>query len=35
VDADTAAAGLLARLDGLDMSNSGGFWHANGEALSW
>ena len=35
VDTDTAAAGLLARLDELDMSNSGGFWHANGEALSW
>lgn len=35
VDADTAAAGLLARLDELEISNSGGFWHANGEALSW
>lgn len=35
VDAGTAAAGLLARLDELDLSNSGGFWHANGEALSW
>ncbi len=35
VDTDTAAAGLLARLDELDLSNSGGFWHASGEALSW
>ena len=35
VDPDQAAAGLLARLDELNLSNSGGFWHANGEALSW
>jgi NAD(P)-dependent dehydrogenase (short-subunit alcohol dehydrogenase family) len=32
---DQAASGLLARLDELDMSNTGGFWHANGEVLSW
>ena len=26
---------LLQRLDDLDMDSSGGFWHANGEALPW
>lgn len=30
-----AAAGLLARLDALDLASSGGFWHANGESLPW
>ena len=30
-----AASGLIARIDGLDMSNSGTFWHANGEVLPW
>jgi NAD(P)-dependent dehydrogenase (short-subunit alcohol dehydrogenase family) len=35
VNAEQAAAGLLARLDELTMETSGGFWHANGEALSW
>lgn len=35
VDADHAAAGLLARLDKLTLETSGGFWHANGDALSW
>lgn len=35
VDADEAAAGLLARMDSLSMDNSGSFWHANGERLPW
>ena len=35
VDPEQAASGLLARLDELNLSNSGGFWHAKGEALSW
>lgn len=35
VDAATAAAGLLQRLDELDLQHSGGFWHANGQALPW
>ncbi len=35
VNAEQAAAGLLARLDELTMDTSGGFWHANGETLSW
>jgi len=30
-----AAAGLIARIDGLDNSNTGTWWHANGETLPW
>ena len=30
-----AAAGLIARMDGLSMDNTGSFWHANGETLPW
>jgi NAD(P)-dependent dehydrogenase (short-subunit alcohol dehydrogenase family) len=30
-----AAAGLIARMDGLSMDNTGTFWHANGEVLPW
>ena len=33
--ADEAAAGLIARLDELDLARSGTFWHANGSALPW
>lgn len=35
IDAPESAAGLLARIDELNLANSGGFWHANGETLSW
>ena len=35
VDADHAAAGLVARLDALTPANSGSFWHANGDILPW
>ncbi len=35
IDADESAAGLLARIDELNLSNSGGFWHTNGDALAW
>ena len=35
VDADHAAAGLIARLDALTPANSGSFWHANGDILPW
>ncbi len=35
IDVDEAAAGLLARIDGLDATNSGSFWHSNGEELPW
>ena len=30
-----SAAGLIARLDELDLDNSGGFWHAEGYKLPW
>ena len=35
VSADTAAERLAARIEELDMSNTGSFWHANGEELPW
>jgi NAD(P)-dependent dehydrogenase (short-subunit alcohol dehydrogenase family) len=35
VEPEQAAANLLARLDGLDLSASGSFLHANGEPLPW
>ncbi|MGQ0618732.1 MAG: SDR family oxidoreductase [Panacagrimonas sp.] len=35
VDPDTAARGLIARLDELNMETTGTFRHANGEALPW
>ena len=35
VGPETAAAGLIARMDELNLGNTGGFWHANGEALPW
>ena len=35
VSAQAAAVGLMDRLDGLNMANSGTFWHANGEVLPW
>lgn len=35
VDAKHAAAGLIARMNDLNLSNSGGFWHAEGEQLPW
>lgn len=30
-----AAANLIARIDGLNMEQSGTFWHANGDPLPW
>lgn len=30
-----AAAGIIARIDELDLETSGGFWHQNGERLPW
>lgn len=35
VTPEQAAANLLARIDQLGIAESGSFWHANGEALSW
>ena len=32
---EQSVKGLLARIDGLTMANSGSFWHANGELLPW
>jgi NAD(P)-dependent dehydrogenase (short-subunit alcohol dehydrogenase family) len=32
---DEAAAGLIERLDQLDLAHSGCFWHANGSDLPW
>jgi len=35
IDADGSVAGLLQRIDELNLENSGSFWHANGEMLPW
>jgi NAD(P)-dependent dehydrogenase (short-subunit alcohol dehydrogenase family) len=35
VEPEEAAAGLLARIDELNLETSGGFWHQNGESLPW
>ena len=35
ISPEQAVEGLLARIDGLTMANSGSFWHANGELLPW
>ena len=35
VSTEEAVAGLTARINALDLSNSGTFWHANGEILPW
>jgi NAD(P)-dependent dehydrogenase (short-subunit alcohol dehydrogenase family) len=35
VDPDESAAGLIARIDELDLASSGSFWHANGDRLPW
>ena len=35
IDADESAAGLVARIDGLTMANTGSFWHSNGDPLPW
>jgi NAD(P)-dependent dehydrogenase (short-subunit alcohol dehydrogenase family) len=35
VEPAQAAAGLIARLDELTLGTTGGFWHANGQALPW
>lgn len=32
---DVAAKGLADRIEELNMENTGGFWHSNGEALPW
>lgn len=35
IDPDEAAEGLIKRVDELDMSRTGTFWHSNGEELPW
>jgi NAD(P)-dependent dehydrogenase (short-subunit alcohol dehydrogenase family) len=35
VNPDESAKGLLARIDGLTLENSGTFWHAEGQTLPW
>ena len=35
IQPEQSVEGLLARIDGLNMNNSGSFWHANGELLPW
>ena len=35
IEATEAVAGLLARIDELNLANSGTFWHSNGEVLPW
>lgn len=35
IDAAESAAGLIARIDELNISNTGTFWHMNGEILPW
>jgi len=35
IDPPESAAGLIERIDELDLGSSGTFWHANGEPLPW
>ena len=35
VPAEHSAAGLIQRMDGLDLAATGSFWHAEGEQLPW
>ena len=35
VPVEHAASGLIARMEGLGLGNSGSFWHAEGETLPW
>ncbi|MBL4632003.1 MAG: SDR family oxidoreductase [Paraglaciecola sp.] len=35
IPANVAVEGLMQRIEELDMSNTGTFWHANGEVLPW
>lgn len=32
---DEAAAGIIQRAEELNLENSGGFWHSNGQSLPW
>lgn len=35
MDTDESASGLVARMDELNLKNTGSFWHSNGELLPW
>ncbi len=35
ITTEESVKGLLARIDELDMENTGTFWHSNGEVLPW
>jgi NAD(P)-dependent dehydrogenase (short-subunit alcohol dehydrogenase family) len=35
IDVDESVAGLLERIDHLELDNSGSFWHSNGDSLPW
>ena len=35
INADESAKGLIARIDQLNIENTGSFWHANGDVLPW
>jgi len=35
IEPEESAAGLIKRIDELNLENSGSFWHANGEMLPW
>lgn len=35
ISTEESASGLIARIDELEPTSSGGFWHANGERLPW
>jgi len=35
LDPNESAAGILARLDDLDLAKTGTFWHQNGQVLPW
>lgn len=35
ISVDESAKGLIERIEQLDLSNTGGFWHTNGEMLAW
>jgi NAD(P)-dependent dehydrogenase (short-subunit alcohol dehydrogenase family) len=35
ITAESAASGLIARMDDLNLENTGGFWHAEGYPLPW
>ena len=35
IDTNESAKGLIQRLDELNLDNTGGFWHTNGDMLPW